>query len=306
VIKVPFDPEELEGEEAVFWETWSKRAETATSAVIEEYSKEREVAWTRARQKVWQDLRNWLRDRHFKGKCAYCESDLRRRETDAEHFRPKGAVDKPRTEGAAESSEVTQLAGGIGPHPGYFWLAFHWKNILPTCSMCNRGHKGNQFPAKNYKVFVELKPEEKLKDPEEAHNIPGHPGRYLLSPDDLDVREERLVLNPMFDEPAEHLRFSPWGGKIRARKGSEIGKATIDAFGLGTNDLDTLRHKAQNAAKRRFRIYESEAEEEVDTEEEVSRLAWERIQRVLEDAKRTDYRAACHDALVQKFGAPPE
>ena len=62
----------------------------------------------------------------FHGKCAYCESFYSSTQPmDVEHFRPKGAV--------AEDDE----------HPGYYWLAATWENLLPSCIDCNR--QRNQF-----------------------------------------------------------------------------------------------------------------------------------------------------------------
>ena len=55
------------------------------------------------------------------GKCCYCE---RRRDTNAEadieHFRPKLEV--------TENSE----------HPGYWWLAYEWNNLLFVLGRLNR------------------------------------------------------------------------------------------------------------------------------------------------------------------------
>lgn len=62
----------------------------------------------------------------FHGKCAYCESRYSStRPMDVEHYRPKGRV--------AESEG----------HPGYYWLAAEWTNLLPSCIDCNR--RRNQF-----------------------------------------------------------------------------------------------------------------------------------------------------------------
>jgi uncharacterized protein (TIGR02646 family) len=57
----------------------------------------------------------------FHGKCAYCESSIRAvQPTDIEHFRPKG--------------RVADCPG----HPGYWWLAASWDNLLASCIDCNR------------------------------------------------------------------------------------------------------------------------------------------------------------------------
>eukprot|EP01034_Spumella_vulgaris_P009128 gene9128-11597_t len=64
-------------------------------------------------------------DALFHGKCAYCETFYSASApVDVEHYRPKGAV-----------SENPN-------HPGYWWLAMSWDNLLPSCIDCNR--KRNQ------------------------------------------------------------------------------------------------------------------------------------------------------------------
>lgn len=57
----------------------------------------------------------------FHRKCAYCESSYAAvHPMDVEHYRPKGAV------------------FGAAGHPGYWWLAAEWTNLLPSCIDCNR------------------------------------------------------------------------------------------------------------------------------------------------------------------------
>jgi uncharacterized protein (TIGR02646 family) len=57
------------------------------------------------------------------GKCAYCESKIfGDGSREVEHYRPKGGID------------------GI-VHPGYWWLAHDWENLLPTCPACNKSRR---------------------------------------------------------------------------------------------------------------------------------------------------------------------
>lgn len=58
----------------------------------------------------------------FHGKCAYCEDEVGD-DMDVEHFRPKGGV-----------------TGDPG-HPGYWWLAHTWENLLPSCTPCNQSRR---------------------------------------------------------------------------------------------------------------------------------------------------------------------
>ncbi len=71
-------------------------------------------------------------------KCWYCETKTGRIRGDIDHYRPKGKV----TENPA--------------HPGYWWLAFDWRNWRFSCELCNSklmdlatgdvGGKGSDFP----------------------------------------------------------------------------------------------------------------------------------------------------------------
>ena len=73
------------------------------------------------------------------GKCWYCESLQDRSDKDVDHFRPKNSV-----------KEATK------DHPGYWWLAFDWRNYRYSCTYCNRkrrdiaggteGGKHDHFP----------------------------------------------------------------------------------------------------------------------------------------------------------------
>jgi hypothetical protein len=40
-----------------------------------------------------------------------------------------------------------QVGAGAGrrEHPGYYWLAYDWTNLVPVCGMCN-GRKSTRFP----------------------------------------------------------------------------------------------------------------------------------------------------------------
>ena len=60
----------------------------------------------------------------FGRKCAYCEISIARMDWDIEHFRPKGRI--------AEREE---------DHPGYYWLAYTWENLFPSCTWCNQHRK---------------------------------------------------------------------------------------------------------------------------------------------------------------------
>src|SRR5262249_21376268 len=98
----------------------------------------------------------FAKDGPFRGRCAYCESYISDfQHGDMEHFRPKKAV----TDENDAPILVTRPDGSKCAHPGYYWLAYQWSNLLPSCITCNQpGDNGigkrNRFPlqAANYAI----------------------------------------------------------------------------------------------------------------------------------------------------------
>ena len=129
-----------------------------------------------------------------RGKCCYCESKFQATSPGAvEHFRPKGAVQQER--------------GGKEEYPGYYWLAYRWKNLLVTCTLCNT-KKGALFP---------------LSDPE---------ARARSHHADLD-KECPLLVDPASEEPRQHIRFRGSAIEPLTEKGSE----TIRVLDLRRDEL---------------------------------------------------------------------
>jgi hypothetical protein len=148
--KVDFDPSQLtDANEKDWWEDWQKRADRATGRVIQAWE-DRLAQWPAASAQdkdkmmfeyafnsaVWSDLKEWFLNHPFYKKCAYCETSIERFYSDAEHHRPKRRVRIKDQNGilVPVCCEV-----GVGPpglqmkHPGYFWLAYDWKNLIPSC-----------------------------------------------------------------------------------------------------------------------------------------------------------------------------
>lgn len=70
------------------------------------------------------------------GKCCFCERSRDRIELDIEHFRPKGMVKQ-------SHSDRKKI------YPGYYWLAYDWKNLYLSCKRCNTSFKQVYFPLAN-------------------------------------------------------------------------------------------------------------------------------------------------------------
>lgn len=142
-----------------------------------------------------------VKDNLFEGqkaKCCYCENFRSpSREFDAEHFRPKAGV------------------AGEPNHPGYWWLAYEWSNLLYACKTCNETYKKTQFP------------------------IDGE--RACRPEDDLDVENPALV-NPIDEDPEEFIGFDwqrSYGKMVRAYPldDNDRGSKTINIVGLNRPEL---------------------------------------------------------------------
>ena len=71
----------------------------------------------------------------FHGKCVYCETNVAASHPgDIEHWRPKNRV----THESGRTIEIETEDGSTVQHPGYYWLAYEWRNLLFACEDCNR------------------------------------------------------------------------------------------------------------------------------------------------------------------------
>jgi len=175
----------------------------------------------------------------FHGKCAYCETKITApADWDVEHFRPKGRV--------AERSD----------HPGYYWLAYEWFNLYPSCQHCNQRRKDR--PRWGDLTYAEAGGKEDqfpLSDE----------GTRAMGPGDDLRRERRLLLDPCDDQPEDHLRYTV-DGQIVAVAGDQQGEVSIEVFHLARRRLRDARREVIAAAVvfvREVRKYESEGRLEV-------------------------------------------
>ncbi len=160
----------------------------------------------------------------FHDKCAYCEGkSMGQADWDVEHFRPKGSV--------AERDD----------HPGYYWLAYEWENLYPSCQHCNQKRRDRprwgdlsaaSGPAKGKLDQFPLATE----------------ALRAMSPADDHRQENRLLVDPSTDDPEEHIRFDVHGQALPVQ-GSLRGEASIDVFHLKRKRLSVPRKEhAQNVA----------------------------------------------------------
>lgn len=266
---VNFDPEALPADLKTEWDALQVRASDATDAIIDKWEANRHLESKDFKTTVWRDIKKFLIDNVFHHKCAYCETNLveARQDADAEHFRPKLAVnykEKPEQDNRkyinANVTDVSQNPPEVIDHPGYFWLAYNWKNLLPACRFCNSNDgKKNQFPvAQNKFVFlVRMTDAEAANLLSPARESKMWPGIRYLDFQDIEAKEERYLLHPYWDaDPSKHIRFDQFG-KILARqidgKDSPVGIHSISAYDLWNSGLDTARQKEQERVESIFK-----------------------------------------------------
>ncbi|EPY6978868.1 hypothetical protein [Klebsiella oxytoca] len=164
-------------------------------------------------------------DTLFHYKCAYCETDYSASQPMAvEHYRPKGGV--------TDSSE----------HPGYWWLAADWDNLLPSCSDCN-SHRKKQHYAITSDSKVYLEKEKKLSGKQNHFPLVQGSVRCTRPSHQLKL-EHPLLLNPCKDDPIKHLKwiFTQLGYSFLIPL-DERAKTTISLCGLNRKRLLEKRKK---------------------------------------------------------------
>lgn len=132
-------------------------------------------------------------------KCCFCENKRApKREFDAEHFRPKAGV--------TEDED----------HPGYWWLAYEWSNLLYACKSCNQEFKKNYFPLLS--------------------------NNRAMSPEDDLQNEVPVIINPISESPEDFIGFDwqqAYGVFVKAigLDDQNRGNDTIKIVGLNRDDL---------------------------------------------------------------------
>lgn len=120
----------------------------------------------------------------FHGKCAYCESVYASQApVDVEHYRPKGRVE------------------GEADHPGYWWLAAEWTNLLPSCIDCNRRRKQAVPVVSSGLAALQ---QAMMTGKQDAFPIAGTRAGHEA---DDTLAERAVLLDPTRDDPEEHLDF---------------------------------------------------------------------------------------------------
>ena len=209
------------------------------------------------------------------GKCAYCETPFRNPKDSLDRFRPKGGA--------------LGLKGDYSPDH-YWWLAYDWANIYPSCSICNK-LKGPKFPVEGARAPV---------------------GTPLSA-----IQEQRLLVDPFADNPMVDLDFLDNGNVIPRSKAGDV---TIATFELNRPDLVEARRDV--AAKTQHRLRTASVKPEiaraaarellefrvpqanVEMQQASSPAPPERVVRALMAAE-ADYAAAARAVIFRHAGVDP-
>lgn len=208
--------------------TWRQGAVDSLTAVKQAFDTQRREALKKKEPfhfeyefsaAIWRELKLYL-IQLFNGKCAYCEANFRTVSYgDVEHYRPKGKV--------TDAANKTVTLPNGERHPGYYWLAYDYGNLMPACARCNQGEaKKNKFP------------------------IADGSTRAVSADDPLDA-ERPLLINPYdtSDDPRSHIRFATTkdgaslAGFVHALDAK--GEASIDVYNLNRQELIEDRRAEQ-------------------------------------------------------------
>ncbi|KQT42055.1 hypothetical protein ASG43_17420 [Aureimonas sp. Leaf454] len=181
------------------------------------------------------DIQQALR-KLFHGKCAYCEKLIEKGIAEVEHYRPKAGV-----KGST--------------HSGYWWLAYKWTNLLPTCPGCNQGLKQHVITVEMTVAEVEAMqatPPQKLLG--KATQFPVGATRLVAQDDNHDAEQPHLIDPTRTDPTCELLwrheaDYSVVEAALGATGPSVLGMATIHCVALNRSDLVQSRTAILNRLK---------------------------------------------------------
>lgn len=168
------------------------------------------------------DVREAIHTQFF-GKCCYCEKRVdRRRELNIEHFRPKSGIDEYEN------------------HPGYWWLAMRWENLLPSCQNCNS--KTRQPVIEPDMTVEDIKNallEKRWSSRGKQNFFPTEDNSWISTEGEALNDEKPLLIDPTERDPEPMFEWKFLGSYILAmpKDGNRRARVTIDILGLNRADL---------------------------------------------------------------------
>jgi len=206
---------------------------------IRELAESGELRSAEFKTTLWSNpkVKNFLHESQH-GKCCYCERTRDQKDFDVEHFRPKAEVKE------------------IRDHPGYWWLAYSWENLLVACKACNQ-KKSSHFPLKD----------ERKRAYGENCNL---------------GEEEPFLINPLEEEPELFIEYDirETGLMVKALGKCERGRKTVNEL-TGINDRKVMEERAD-----KLKDYRVITLLLLDEREERRSLAKKRLQ---------EYVSPCHE-----------
>jgi 5-methylcytosine-specific restriction endonuclease McrA len=173
----------------------------------------------------------------FHGKCAYCESPISgSSQTDIEHYRPKGGVQE------------------FDGHPGYWWLAMEWSNLVLSCMHCNQKRRQlNLKPNLTEQQYLEAIRRNDLSCTGKKNHFPTAGDVWVTDhAADLDA-EKPLLIDPTSIDPEPLFEWRFTGTKfstVKASGGDPRAEKTIQVLGFNRRYLTEARVKSLNNLRR--------------------------------------------------------
>jgi hypothetical protein len=190
------------------WKKWRKDAHDGHVTLRTEF---RQTGTFTVRDSLYKRMKQTF-FKLYHNKCAYCETSLRVDGWDQlDHYRPKNAV-------LRSNGKVVCVGSRKKPHPGYYWLAYEWTNLIPSCAICN-GKKGAIFPLR----------------PNSVHAT--RPGS--------EAGERPIFIHPVSENPQDHFEYVPSTGFLKSK--TARGKHCIDLLDLNRPALVEQRQEAYQA-----------------------------------------------------------
>ena len=166
------------------------------------------------------------------GKCAYCESEISgSSQTDIEHYRPKGEVRENKH------------------HPGYWWLAMDWSNLVLSCMHCNQSRKQVVFdPEWSADQIRRALEEGRLVTSGKKNAFPTLDDRWVTQHTDDVTTENPGLIDPTVTDPEGMFEWVYSPELVCTMKGVDPegrGKITASELGLNRRYLTESRMKRQ-------------------------------------------------------------
>jgi len=190
--------------DTIEWKKWRKDCQKNTADLIK-------LVQSGNRPKIRKSLYKRQKKVYFNtegaffGKCAYCEGPIKTHD-DLDHFRPIRKV----TDENDKVIKIRDKRGRLIEHPGYYWLAYDWKNLLPSCKECNSPSTQKGTPIGKRNRFPVA-------------------GNHECNPNDRK-KGKALLVHPVFDRPKVHFSWDQSKKLIFAR--TKKGEICIKIFGF--------------------------------------------------------------------------